>query len=79
MPRRFRVRDLVGALLRHGCRPLRTRGSHQRWATPNGATFGLVVNHPGSDVSNTILASVRRTLRAEGIELASTSGTGGAA
>jgi predicted RNA binding protein YcfA (HicA-like mRNA interferase family) len=69
MNRTYRVRDLLHDLRRHGCRPLRTRGSHQIWATPTGAKLGVVVNHPGNDVSATVLAAVRRALRRAGIEL----------
>jgi predicted RNA binding protein YcfA (HicA-like mRNA interferase family) len=69
MNRTYRVRDLLHDLRRHGCRPLRTRGSHQVWTTSRGTRFGVVVNHPGDDVSAIVLACVRRTLRAAGIEL----------
>ena len=79
MNRTYRVRDLIRELRRQGCRPVRTRGSHQIWTTPSGARLGVVVNHPGDGVSATVLAAVRRALRVAGIELGGDERWGGAA
>jgi predicted RNA binding protein YcfA (HicA-like mRNA interferase family) len=69
MHRNYKVRALLHDLRRHGCWPQRTKGSHQVWSTPGGVSFPVVVNHPGNDVTPRVLASVRRVLRAEGLEL----------
>ena len=64
------VRDLVAALRALGCRPARTtRSSHEVWGTPGGATFPIVVNHRSTAVGLRVLATARRVLRAEGLEL----------
>jgi predicted RNA binding protein YcfA (HicA-like mRNA interferase family) len=65
--RTTKVRTLLSELKLRGCRPLRTRGSHQTWSTATGATFVVVVNHRNADASAVVLASVRRALRAENV------------
>lgn len=65
----MKVRKLMSDLRKLGCRPKRCNGSHGTWTTPGGVPFTLVVNHPGADVSATVLASVRRVLRKEGLDL----------
>ena len=75
--RNFKVRKVIKALRAVGCVPVRTRGSHQSWRTPGGAGLVIVVNHLGASVSRTVLSSVRRVLRAEGLTLDNGSGTEG--
>ncbi len=67
--RNIKVRDILRALRRAGCCAVRTRGSHQIWRTPGGRSFPVVVSHPGSPASRTVLSSILRTLRAENIKL----------
>jgi predicted RNA binding protein YcfA (HicA-like mRNA interferase family) len=67
VPRRPKVRTLLRDLRALGCQPERAVGSHQIWRTPAGSHVTVVVNHPNADVSSTVLASVRRVLRREGL------------
>jgi predicted RNA binding protein YcfA (HicA-like mRNA interferase family) len=70
MSRRIKIRELTRRLTRLGCRPLPTHGgSHQKWVTPGGRSFPIVIDHPGADVTRTVLTSVRRVLRREGLAL----------
>ncbi|WP_073563483.1 type II toxin-antitoxin system HicA family toxin [Archangium sp. Cb G35] len=70
MRRRPKIRDLTRLLRRLGCRPLAPHGgSHQKWVTPGGQSFPIVIDHPGADVTRTVLTSVRRVLRREGLVL----------
>jgi len=64
-----RVRRLRKRLRNLGCRPLRTRGSHEVWSTPGGARLVVVCNHLGRDASKPVLASCRRALFLEGLDL----------
>ena len=66
MSYRPKVRELLQALRRLGCRPSAPRGgSHQKWTTPAGAALTVVISCPGAEVSRTVLTSVRRVLRRE--------------
>lgn len=67
--RRFRTRDLLNRLRELGCVPQRISGSHQILVAPGNRTLCIPVNHPGRDVSPTVLSSVRRVLRNVGLEL----------
>ncbi|MDC0711954.1 type II toxin-antitoxin system HicA family toxin [Stigmatella sp. ncwal1] len=70
MSYRPKVRELIQALERLGCRagPLRG-GSHQKWTTPGGAALSVVIARPGAPVSRSVLTSVRRALRQEHLHL----------
>ncbi|RKH85052.1 type II toxin-antitoxin system HicA family toxin [Corallococcus sp. AB045] len=70
MSYRPRVRELLDALKQLECRasPLRG-GSHQKWTTPGGAAFSVVIARPGEEVSRTVLTSIRRVLRKECLRL----------
>jgi predicted RNA binding protein YcfA (HicA-like mRNA interferase family) len=66
MSYRPKVRELLQALERLGCRASAHRGgSHQKWTTPGGAAFPVVIARPGAEVSRTVLTSIRRILRKE--------------
>ena len=65
----IKVRELRTRLGQLGCERHRGRGSHEVWRTPRGGMLVLVVNHLGTEVSATVLASTRHTLRAEGLDL----------
>ena len=69
MARMTKVRCLLKQLGQLGCRPLRIRGSHQRWVTPGGKRFTAVVSHPGSEVTPGVMSKVRRVLRREGLKV----------
>lgn len=69
MARRYRVRDLLARLHELGAEPVRQRGSHQTVTFPSGRAVTVKVNHPGEDVSPIVLATVRRAVREEGLEL----------
>lgn len=64
------VRDVLAELRRLGCEPVRTNGSHQVWRTPSGKTVPVVVNHVSAGASRNVLGTLRRVLRAEGLEFA---------
>lgn len=66
MSHRPKVREVLQALERLGCRagPLRG-GSHQKWTTPGGAALSVVIARPGAQVSRVVWASIRRILRKE--------------
>lgn len=55
-------REAVALLEAHGARPLRTRGSHQVWRLPHGASFVVVCNHLGADMGVRLRAQLRRLL-----------------
>lgn len=63
------VRKLIRKLRALGCRPARTKGSHQIWLTPGGRHMTVVVNHESADVTPAVLTSVRRVLCREGLLL----------
>jgi len=65
----FKVWQLMNRLRALGCRPLRTPDSHQVWVTPAGRRLTIVVNHLNADVTHTVLFSVKRVLRSEGLLL----------
>lgn len=69
MNRRYRVRDLLSRLYALGGTALRMRGSHKIVGLPSGRTVSVPANHLGHEVSAVVLASVRRALRADGLEL----------
>ncbi|NMO18012.1 type II toxin-antitoxin system HicA family toxin [Pyxidicoccus fallax] len=70
MSHRPRIRELVQALERLGCRASRRRrGSHQKWTTPGGAAMSLVIARPGDEVSRTVLTHVQRILRREQLSI----------
>jgi|GEM_PF-4652364 len=70
MSYRPKVREVLQALERLGCRagPLRG-GSHQKWTTPGGAALSVVISRPGAQISRTVLTSIRRILRKERLRL----------
>lgn len=61
----LKFRELLQTLRGQGGKALRTRGSHQTWQMPSGATFPVVVNHLNDDVPPPVLASIRRALGAK--------------
>jgi predicted RNA binding protein YcfA (HicA-like mRNA interferase family) len=70
MSYRPKVRELLPALRRLGCRPHAVHGgSHQKWTTPAGAALIVVISHPGAEVSRTVLSCIRRILRRERLVL----------
>ena len=65
-----KVRELVEFLKEKGCTYEQVDStSHQKWRTPGGTMFPIVVNHKNAEVSPNVLATVRRHLRAEGVRL----------
>lgn len=57
-----KVRELIHALRRQGCAPIRQKGSHEIWKTPTGGTFTIVVNHPNDVVSRCVLKNVSQVV-----------------
>ena len=62
LPRRPKVRDLLAYLRRSGWRPIRCRGSHEQWVSPEGETVTLVIHHANAEVAPCVLRAVRRRL-----------------
>ena len=63
-----KVREVTARLRHLGCRPIRSKGSHELWEAPDGRRCPIVINHLGGDMSPHVLASVRRWLRRAGLE-----------
>jgi len=61
--------ELYRRLVDVGAAHVRTRGSHYLMRLPGGATVPLPFNHPAAEASRTVVASFRRVLREQGIEL----------
>jgi predicted RNA binding protein YcfA (HicA-like mRNA interferase family) len=65
----MKVREMAQKLNSMGCAQIRTNGSHQVWRTPKGGAVTIVCNHSNAEVSKTVLSSVRRVLKAEGLDV----------
>lgn len=75
MPRNLKVRQVIVRLRQLGCRPVRSKGSHQTWKAPNGACCPIKINHLGADMSPRVLSCVRQWLRDAGLDLDGGTGT----
>jgi predicted RNA binding protein YcfA (HicA-like mRNA interferase family) len=53
-------RDVLTLLRRLGAVPLRTKGSHQTWALPDGTRQTVLVNHLGRRADWGLLAELRK-------------------
>ncbi len=61
--RRPKVRDILAELRAAGWVPVRCRGSHQQWHSPQGRTITVVVNHKNDDATPAVIASLKRMIK----------------
>ena len=53
-------REVISTLRRAGGVPVRTRGSHQTWALPDGGKQTVVINHLGDRADAGLVAQLRK-------------------
>jgi predicted RNA binding protein YcfA (HicA-like mRNA interferase family) len=54
-------KDIIKELRARGWTPVRSKGSHQQWKSPDGKqTFTTVINHTGKDASPNVVRNFNR-------------------